>query len=179
MPTVEPKTNEDDLYTDSIRDVVNAYMKEYYNNYFSGHYYSFYDINGDGIEELLLSTDGSNDNKCLHTVFVIQDGVAVWQEQFAPYPYFSPPPILFKNGTIWSSSGIEEPFYYSYYRFIGGELKFQTLLKDDYGKYYRMHVQYGPIAPITKEEFDRLQKEFEGDGQVVELDWKPLAEYGR
>jgi len=26
---------------------------------------------------------------------------------------------------------------------------------------------------------DTLQKEFEGDGEVVELDWKPLAEYGR
>jgi hypothetical protein len=42
-----------------------------------------------------------------------------------------------------------------------------------------MHVQYGAVTPITQAEFDRVQNEMEGDGQVVELDWKPLAEYGR
>jgi len=31
---------------------------------------------------------------------------------------------------------------------------------------------------ITKAEFDRVQKEMKGNGQMVEFDWKPLAEYG-
>jgi len=54
-------------------------------------------------------------------------------------------------------------------------------LIDDYGQCYRfnIYVDEFPGTPITKAEFDRVQKEFEGDGQTVELDWKPLAEYGR
>ena len=33
--------------------------------------------------------------------------------------------------------------------------------------------------PITEKEYNRLKKEYEGDGKVVEIDWKPLAEYGK
>jgi hypothetical protein len=34
-------------------------------------------------------------------------------------------------------------------------------------------------AHLSPNEFDRVKQEFEDDGQVVEIDWKPLAEYGR
>ncbi|MCL2299140.1 MAG: hypothetical protein FWC27_03210, partial [Firmicutes bacterium] len=63
--------------------------------------------------------------------------------------------------------------------------KCKIMLLDDYspdtdtGECYRKDGQDDLPKVITKAEFDRLKNEFEGDGQTVELDWKPLAEYGR
>jgi hypothetical protein len=74
--------------------------------------------------------------------------------------------------------GVESTFYY---RFEGGQLKLQIDLVNAWGDYYQAYDidRVGLGTPITKAEYDRVKAEMEGDGQVVEIDWKPLAEYGR
>ena len=68
---------------------------------------------------------------------------------------------------------------FGYYRLENGEIKNKTVIEQN-GKYYDFIIN-GPYPGtlITKEEFGRVRKEFEGDGELVELDWKTLAEYGR
>ena len=71
-----------------------------------------------------------------------------------------------------------------------GELKYQLglveeefyggTLGDSFNSYYRINPSNtSKRISIKKREYNRLKKQFEGDGQVVEIDWKPLAEYGR
>ena len=143
--------------------------------------YAFYDIDGDGMKELLIGIAGQG----LVMVYTIQNGVAVEQKEFyvdVASDSGHPPPVLFKNGAIRTGGeNWEGVLNYNYYRFEGGELKWQITLRNDFGQYYRNKRDVDPSSgtPITKAEYDRLKKEIEGDGQVVELDWKPLAEYGR
>ena len=144
--------------------------------------YALYDIDGNGTKEFLLGGDDSFWGKYLLDVFTIQDGAVVHPERLRiSLGYYDAPPSLFENGTIRTEWDNEGPRYYCYYRFEDGVLKQQEILYEYGFDHFRSSVDnYGPLGTsITKEEFDRLQKEFEGDGQVVELDWKPLAEYGR
>lgn len=142
-------------------------------------YYVYYDIDGDGAEELLTGWGG-----CLERVYTIRNGVAVRQEQYFGDAESSIPPAVFRNGTIRSviTREGEGPYSYYYYRFVDGNLELQIELVDDihYSKYHRIgNGEVWPGTSITKEEFDQLKQEMEGDGHIVELDWKPLAEYGR
>jgi len=144
----------------------------------NAYHYVLYDLDGNGTNELLLGFKEWG----LVEVYSIQNGVAVRQEESSLLdPAEVSPPLLFKNGVIrvnWNTDGAPR---IAYYRFEDGELKRSTTLIDNFGQYYRynMYADQFPGASITKAEFNRLQKEFEGDGQVVELDWKPLAEYER
>ena len=134
--------------------------------------YAFYETDNQGTQALLLGADGA-----LFDVYVIQNGIAVQQELFLGD---QGPTMLFKTGTIRTVTGYDGPLLFSYYRFEDGVLKFQVDLYDDEGEYYRTDNKDGwQEKLISKEEFDRLQKEYEGDGQEVQLDWKPLAEYGK
>ena len=143
-------------------------------------FYTLYDIDGNNTDELLLGVECVSGGIGLGAVYSIQNNVVVKQEEFvADIYYSSPSDVLFKNGTIRSESYDAGELNVAYFCFEDGELKFQTLLLDSRGNYYRMHVQFGSLAPITKEEYDRLRKEYEGDGQLAALDWKPLEEYGR
>ena len=144
--------------------------------------YVFYDIDGNGTKELLLGADwGAGVN--LHTVCVIQDGVAVQQKKLFVDPDLGNPFLLYENGTI-RVDRVDDTvvFYYYYFRFEGKEIKHKMMLIDNtYFIENDFFSNKDPMkrTPITKAEFDHLQKEMEGDGQVVELDWKPLAEYGK
>jgi len=177
QPIVEVKTNEKDPYSHIIKELNDKLNDDDADVYHLTQFYSLYDIDGNGTKELLISEGGN-----LLAVSTIQNGVAVWQEVFS-FPLGEGgrilPSLVFRNGTIRTDNNVDGELDYIYYRFEDGELNFKTLLSDRFGSNYRMYVQFGPISPITKAEFDRLQKEFEGDGQLVELDWKPLAEYGR
>ena len=121
---------------------------------------------------------------CLIAVYTIHDGVAVLQEGYWADSQRGSPPLLYKNGTLKEFNDYDDKMF-AYYRFENGELKYQTMLIDNFseelnsGFYYRSDGIGRPSKVITKEEFELVQKEFEGDGQVIELDWKPLAEYGR
>jgi len=161
-------------------------------------YYALYDIDGNGIQELLLGESYADEIR-LNSICTIKNGVAARQEEFFPFGEggYVAPSTLFKNGTI-RTGGInyEEILTYDYYRFEDGELKCQARIIDqsvvlqawlaagedasEYpgGLYLRVnHPGDTTGTPITKEEFDRVQKEMEGDGQVVALNWRPLSEY--
>jgi hypothetical protein len=103
------------------------------------------------------------------------------QKQFSSDSERSLPPVLYRNGTIWRKCTDDDLWYDIYYRFENGELKPRISLSTDYdyNEYFRFDPDFKKRISITKEEYDRTCKEFEGDGQVVALDWRPLAEYAR
>ena len=143
--------------------------------------YTLYDIDGNGTKELLL---GANDGKQLYEIYTIQNGDAVCQEQFRALPESSLSFSLFDNGLIKMGYQGEFDNGVKYFRFKNGELKFQSLLYYDFMMYLNIHYFRRDAGDeqereITKEEFEQMQKEIEGDSQVVELDWRPLAEWGQ
>ena len=159
-------------YYDLPRDSLNA----------GADYYFLYDIDGDGTQELLLGEVGLN-GMTLITVYVIHDGAAVLQEEYWGDSQRGSPALLYKNGTLKEFDDYDDKMF-TYYRFEDGKLKFKTRLFDHYseelnsGDYSRKDGIHDKGRVITKEEFERTKKEFEGDGQTVGLDWKLLAEYG-
>jgi len=180
VSTVTIRTKKDDLHSYVIEEYLEAYYKILNddNRHMLPYYYYLYDIDGNGTKELLLGVEWGG-HIFLDAVYTIQNGVAVQQEAYFMDTTIGPPPLLYKNGTI-RVNRVDDTiiFYYYYFRFENGELKLQIMLIDDMGRYFS---NKDPMkrTPITKSEFDRVKKEMEGDGQVVELDWKPLAEYGR
>ena len=174
-------TAEDTLYSE--------FMKEYTSDFrgpIESYYYAFHDIDGNGVKEWFLGRMIGGEIR-LCSVYVIKNGAVVQQEDISA-DYTDPNQyVVYKNGTV-RIGGMGDDYWprgYSYYRIESGELKAIASIYEDYRSVGDPdgYLRYDPIAkediPITKEEFDRLQKEFEGDGQVVDLDWKPLAEYGR
>jgi len=152
-------------------------------------HYALYDLDGDGAKELLLGVgNGTADGTGILDVYTIRDKKAVLQDIIV-WNRRSGPPLLFANGTIKFVD--QEMDWISYYRFVDSELKLQIRLLDQ-GEYYEWFLRtqsvdphFPPYSrvdleediPLAKEEFEQLQKEMEGDGQIVELDWRPLAAY--
>ena len=158
-------------------------------------YYAFYDMDGDGTEELLLGKGYGAELPRLIEVYAIQGGIAVQQpfrvSRSADDAYYLSPSLL-DNGIIWSfyDNGDGSKLCYWGYRFEDGQLKLQMKLArsmsfdgHDYSyegnAYFRGNVEdaAGKDTPIGYEEYERLWKEFAGDGQSIEIDWKPLAAY--
>ena len=160
----DTKAEKNKPYDDALKGIIKAHENHPdQTNYVS---YAFYDLDSDGTLELLTGLTGWG----IIVVYTIENGIAVRQEGFFVDPVGASPPLLFKNGTIKMGE-------HQYYRLKDGEIKNTAVVKED-GKYYSFTIG-GPITPITKAEYKRVQKEMEGDGQIVELEWKPLAEYGR
>ena len=188
LTVVEIDVDESNLYSDELKRIIEAHENHPDKaNYVS---YVIYDIDGDGIPELLTGLTGWG----LVCVYAIQNGVAVEQKEFfvdIASDSGHPPPVLLENGTIRiGGKDWEGCISYGYYRFENGELKRQIALQDKSETWwvvngdeifkddvYTRRDPDGTSTSITKAEFKRVQKEFEGDGQVVALDWKPLAEY--
>ncbi|MCL2141247.1 MAG: hypothetical protein FWH42_06310 [Dehalococcoidia bacterium] len=171
--TTKTKAEENSPYSNEIKTVIKAYGDS---DFLKQVYYAFYDLDGNATEELLLG-EGLGPVK-LFNVYTIQNGVATRQEEFFIDTAESSPALLFRNGTIRvDSDSYDGEMSFGYYRFEDGELKRQTTLAEEHGQYY--HYIKGNRTQLSKAKFERVQKEMEGDGQVVELDWKPLAEYGR
>ena len=173
---VEIETDKSDPYSYVIKESYD-HLNDGHEGYASLQFYSFYDVDSNGTKELLLGAKESY-GICIYAIYAIRNGVAVKQDQFFLISD-ELPSLLFKNGTIRSDHNDEGDLYYCYYQFEKEKLKFQTTLIDYDGQHYRDNTYKGSSlgTPITKQEFERVKKEFEGNGQVVELDWKPLAEY--
>jgi len=173
------KTNKDDP---------NSYIIEEYYGYMNDvnrnvppYYYFAYDVDSNGSVELLLGTEEWDGEIVLWSVFAVQNGVSLWQEEFSVLGEGGStlPSLVYRNGTIRTSSFVEEEWL-KYYRFEAGVLKERAwLARTNEGDHYRFYPNDNAKHPIAKEEYDRVKAEMEGDGQVVELDWKPLTEYGR
>ena len=175
---VDIKTDKKDPYSFVIKEHYDLFFDENIDPYVK--HFFLYDIDGDGTKELLLGME-TYSGIVLFAVYSIQDNIAARQEALTPWMEEFPfQRSLLKNGTIKIEGRDEVGPGYGYLRFEDGELRRQASLGIDYGEYVRIYTENGyERVPITKAEFDRLQKEMEGDGQVVDLDWKPLAEYGR
>ena len=179
LPEQTPTVNKNDPYSDIVKTIIKGYdnapdqLKE--------RYYTLYDLDGNGTKELLLG-EGSRGGIYPWIIYAVKGGVAVEQKEFLALGEGGCvlPSSLFKNGTVRVDSDDAGELAIIYYHFEGGEFRRQTTLVNTGGQYYRynMHKDDYPGTPITKQEFNRLQKEMEGNGQVVALDWKPLAEYG-
>ena len=178
VSTVKNTTNKTDPYSDFL----NADRVKYLSNPYAleNSYYAFYDIDGNDTLELLEGWK-TYSGIVLNAVFIIQNGVVMRQEALTGWmEEFDSQRLLFKNGTIRTSGYDENGTGYGYLRFEAGELKYQAGLSIESGKYIRVYTEGGyERVLITKEEYERVQKEMEGDGQVVELDWRPLAEWGQ
>ena len=175
LSMVELKPNEIVAYSDILRE----YHDDLTKGYSFVQHYAFYDIVGDGTNFLLLSGEDTIGKSVFDSVYTIKNGVVVRQEQFpSPALGHDPTSSLFENGTIRTEfyDGARRT---SYYRFEEGALKFQIgIVIETQTEYFRVDTVDGGWEPITKEEYDRLKAEMEGDGQEVELDWRPLAEFG-
>jgi len=177
-PTTKAKIGENDLYINVIDTYPDHLVDDY--SHMGNRYFALYDVDGNGTKELFLGAENEWLGKYFDVIYTIRNGNTVWQEQFTVSGYQAYiSPSVFKNGTIRTVHNNDGALSNNYYRFENGELKFQTRLLNDLGEYFRFFAYQGTRTPITKAEYDRVQKEFEGDGQVIELDWKPLAEYGR
>jgi hypothetical protein len=178
--TVQTEPIEIEQYS-SVLDEYYGYLNDG-DGYLITRYYAFYDIDGDGTKEFMLGADSGNDgqSKPICEVYSIQNGSATRQNDYPLWMEFYPPTVLLKNGTIRKSGTDEVGLCHLYYRLEDGELKLQKLLIDNTLGYGYFRREYGnKDIPITKAEFERLKAEMEGDGQIVKLDWKPLAEYGK
>jgi len=177
-PATETTFEEFAIYAGIVQDYLEEYneLLNEENRFMDPHYYFLYDIDGNGTKELLVGME-MWDQIYFYVVYTIIDGVMALQEEFTWNYFFGPPPVLFKNGTIRAIS--DDGKNYSYYRFENGALRLQVRLRKSSSGYKRTDGRSGDSRKITIIGFKLAQKEFEGDGQVVEFDWKPLAEYGR
>ena len=184
--TVEIKTNMSDPYSYIAKEYYDVFKA---NIYAHAQRYTLYDIDSNGTEELLLGGENYSGRQ-LYAVYTIQNGVAVQQKQFTD-PLISSDVTshqfsLFSNGYIKVALQGIPGIAIKYYQFENGELVLKTRLlgigDSDYDIEYRHDINENgnwQSKSITEEEFEQMQKEIEGDGQTVELDWRPLAEWGK
>ena len=138
--------------------------------------YALIDIDENGGKALLL------DRPWFYEVYTIQDGVAVLQQSFKDDPG-GHGARLQKNGVIRVDKSQEKDgkveIVDSFYRFENGELKLQAELIMGIG--YCFHIPANGVEiSITREEYHQLSLDYAGDDyKSPDLDWKPLAEYGR
>ena len=208
IPTVKIPTNPDDPYSIFIKkryeDIYEAQKiegAEYFAE-FDKHsldcFYFIYDIDGNGVDELILGDWKAITNDIedyfapkkivISSVYTLENGELVKQET---HPWWNDEVlwdrVILSNGLIRTSIGIEDSHSHSYLEFKNGSLKLKYAIYykgDGYGNRY-----YEIIYPdnnnnyiqekITKEEFERLHDEANGDAEVVEINWKRIDEYGR
>jgi len=186
LTKVEIPTDEDDPYSFLVKErYENAFSSSINSNqnHLKYTYFTLYDIDGNGTKELLLGNDGRPNGMSIVWLYTIQNGVVVQQDIVPGWLAESyPHNLLLKNGTIKVVSDDGLGSGYGYLRFEDGELKHKVSLGiNENGEHICIYTDENGYerALITKTEYDRLRKEYEGDGQLAALDWKPLEEYGR
>ena len=194
MPTITIKTDPEDPFSTIVSEQVDWLMKKYIETndigYHSRNYgYALYDTDGRGTTALLIG--GENPYGYVNEIYTLQNGVA---EKKLDMGLDDNSIIMFKTGYI-RTSNLYGSGACGYYRFEDGQLRLVAGLGyydgDFNGSVFRVDptggerdfffdfIPDGTEVPITDEECRRLVKEFLGDREPAELDWKPLAEYGR
>jgi len=149
----------------------------------SSMFYALYDLDGNGTKELLLGYETWGDIMCPYLVFATQNGVAVQQEAYLWFEGNGPPPVVYRTGTIKAEFSDDGGSTFYYYKMEDGELRYQTMLVADNREfdneihdyrheYFRFDPDTEKSISVTQKEFERLQKELEGDGMPADLDWK-------
>ena len=156
-------------------------LLDYYRNRFREHVrYALHDI--DGKEVMLIDSEGGRE----FTLYAIQNGVAVLQGSWDDHSGRIESPVLFENGTILVVQHLEGHISHRHFRFEGEELVLYAILSHETGIenphfYHRDRVgnrRMAEFTRITEAEFEWLRAELEG-GDPAELDWRPVAEFGR
>jgi len=134
-------------------------------------YYAFYDTDNNGAMALILRGRGILD------IYTIQNDVAVQAKSFyfARNAEFGTGVWLLETGIIQSGDIINNRFY----RFEDGLLKFQGALIQGTGN-MRHILADGSETIVTWDESLQLIEDYgEGNWNRAQLDWQPLAEFGR
>lgn len=207
--TVEIKTSPDDPYSYMIKEkyekIVRRFQEEDISDYFSEFdkyadncYFFLYDIDGNGIDELILGdwkliTNDREDSDApqkitISSIYTIKDGQVVEQ---SVHPWWDNEVlwdrVILTNGLIRTGTGYKDYPSYSYLGFENGEfgLKYSISYLGDgkgnkrYKKIYRNDNGEYVEEIITKEIFEQLRDEADGDSEIVEIKWKRIDEYGR
>ena len=203
-PTVKIPTSPDDPYAQIVKDLYEQYAQYVTaEEVFEDFKYALCDIDGDGTQELLLSSwyvlwgyegpefeyESEEIGKkavLFDRFYYISNGEAVEMPVLNGLWYDAAGPTggrdLLTNGVIRLYGGSPNYTSYAYFRYANGELSLLRVLRNfsDTGRWlFTYEGDQSTRTPITEEEFNRMRAEIEGDAQVVEIDWKPLESYGR
>ena len=195
--TKEIKVDPSDPYSEDIKGycerVLSRFVNEgksdfeWYMRQIPYMYYCFYDLNGDGVEEMLLGdwkkvgkhTDDLNAPRALKlsAVATLKDGEVerinfdelYWSE-------FIYDRVLYSNGLVMTTWGPEKNPSCIFAYFDGKELKQKDflfhLMPDD------IYLEIDE-SEMTEEEYYRRIDENIGDATPVDIEWKRIDEYGR
>lgn len=166
---------------------------------FGRNYYCFYDINGDGTDELLLGCytpvyDVESGKSVFafvnDSIYTIKDGeVKTILDRGGMTKQYFEERTIYTNGIIRTKHDYPYEPSYSYIRIEDGEAK--RVLDIEYDE--RWEIYYTPPKYIgwfyengtrreeilTVDEFVQIKEEAEKGLVPVELDWRPLEEYAR
>ena len=200
ISTVVIKTDPNDLYSYFIKDryekIYEAQKSEGSDFFtdFDKHaldvFYFIYDIDGNGVDELIMGdwkkiTDDIDDINppreiLISSVYTIENGEVVKQDSSVWWDdeYLWNRELL-SNGLIRTTLGDKEYPSYSYLGFENGKLELKLAVYNMGDRYLRIHDSIVDEEEITKEEFERLRDEANGDSEIVEINWKRIDEYGK
>ena len=195
--TKEIKDDPSDPYSGFIKEICEAVVEDWqgsesenFEGFFKNgnctHYF-LYDLNGDGVEEMLLGkwvkvghyTDDPNPPTALKPYFVctLKNGEVerinfdelYWSE-------FIYDRVLYSNGLVMTTWGPEKNPSCIFAYFDGKELKQKDflfhLMPDD------IYLEIDE-SEMTEEEYHRRIDENIGDATPVEIEWKRIDEYGQ
>lgn len=152
--------------------------------------YTLYDVDSQGKQALLLGWKNSSGQ--VSEIYTIEDGVA--EQKLSIFDKMGQEAIvIWKTGVI--STGQSDGVVW-YYRFEEGQLKliaglgmyanwgdksggFRVDPTSGDSDFFFDFIPDGTEIPIGPDEYNAMIDEFLGDREPADLDWKPLAEYGR
>lgn len=195
--TKEIKDDPSDPYSGFIKEACEAVVdgwqgleaedfEDFFKNRYCTHYF-LYDLNGDGVEEMLLGkwvkvghyTDDPNPPTALKPYFVctLKDGEVEYMAfDSLHWSEFIYDRVLYSNGIVMTTYGNEKNQAVFFAAFDGTSL----VMKDNV--YYFASddtYYYGYDNVITEEEYHRRIDENIGDATPVEIEWKRIDEYGQ
>ncbi len=195
--TKEIKDDPSDPYSGFIKEICEAVVEDWqgsesenFEGFFKNgnctHYF-LYDLNGDGVEEMLLGkwvkvghyTDDPNPPTALKPYFVctLKDGEVEYMDFDSLYwSEFIYDRVLYSNGLVMTTWGPEKNPSCIFAYFDGQELKQKDflfhLMPDD------IYLEIDE-SEMTEEEYHRRIDEAIGDATPVEIEWKRIDEYGQ
>jgi len=137
--------------------------------------YAFHDTDGNGTIALLLASDSWG----ITDIFVIQNGIAA---QLVSIDAGEASVAFFLSSGVFYHVVLTQDLRREtrFYRFEDGALvRFATLIAGVGGENYYHILADGTEVSITRDQFNEISEEYLGNGEFKNLDWRPIAEFGR